>query len=201
MKTKNNMTISEVYHKSFLYTDKYDLGYLEHFYSDYLIECKGEINNFLEIGVCLGGSMKLWRAFFDKHVEVVGVDVQDLMKIEGCKIIKADAYSTDFVETIPNDHYDLIVDDGAHTFETWMKLIDLYYDKIPDGGRIVIEDIIAPYKAGKGANESQRELMKEAIREKGYSYMKIHDLTGKQKTPRMKELWKDLKIEIWELRK
>jgi hypothetical protein len=197
----NNKTIFDVYRQTQTYTDKYDLGYLQYFYSDYLKECKSEINNFLEIGVSLGGSMKLWRAFFDEQVEVVGVDVQELIRIEGCTIIKADAYCTDYVDTIPNDHYDLIVDDGEHTFEQWMKLIDLYFDKIPVGGRIIIEDVIPPFEAGKGANESQRELMKEAIRDKGYSYMQIHDLTGKQQTTKLQELWKDLGIEIWELRK
>lgn len=193
-----NLTLFDVYKQGDFYTDKYDLGYLQFFYNSYLQEYKPKVNAFLEIGVSLGGSMKLWRNFFESDVEIVGVDVREPLTIDGCKIIQADAYSRDFVDSIPDEHFDLIVDDGPHTYESWMSLIDLYYDKVPKGGRIIIEDVIPPFEMGRGADDMQKKSMMDAIFSRGFSEVKIHDMTGKQQTERLTDLWK-IGIEIWEI--
>ena len=57
---------------------------------------------------------------------------------------ESNAYSPDFVNnnfTKKNIKADIIIDDGAHTYESMMAYISLYLPLLKDDGILVIEDV------------------------------------------------------------
>ena len=131
-----------------------------------LLESKKETaQNVLEIGISLGGSIKLWNQFFP-NATVYGVEI--LSKLEVCQKYLADesqsetlwndlenndkikllypsnAYDADFVTTqlvAPGVKFDVILDDGTNSYEDMRRVIELYADLLTDNGVLIIEDI------------------------------------------------------------
>jgi cephalosporin hydroxylase len=99
----------------------------------------------LELGVFLGGSMRLWAGYFP-HALVYGIDVniyQNLCR-ELCpriRLIQADAYTSECASTFADQSIDIIIDDGPHTLESLCKVMDLYSRTIKPGGYLILEDI------------------------------------------------------------
>jgi hypothetical protein len=131
-----------------------------------LLESKKETaQHVLEIGVCLGGSIKLWNQFFT-NATVYGVDIlnkteicqnfladesrsetiwADLENNEKIKLLSpANAYDVDFVTTqfvTPGVKFDVILDDGSNSYGDMRTVIELYSDLLTDNGILIIEDI------------------------------------------------------------
>jgi hypothetical protein len=112
---------------------------------------KQTAKNVLEVGIYLGGSIKLWHDFFT-NATVHGLDISPLSKMwpEICnkeRIIlytSTDAYNTVFfTQNFLNKDvkYDILLDDGPHTLESMIKFIQLYSQLIADDGILVIEDV------------------------------------------------------------
>ena len=101
--------------------------------------------NLLEIGVQKGGSMLLWNHYFT-NAKIYGVDIIDYGSIEKTKglsnveVMVADAYNDSFAKMLPN--FDIIIDDGPHTYDSQVSAIKLYLPKLNDGGIMVIEDFL-----------------------------------------------------------
>jgi len=104
--------------------------------------------NLLEIGAYYGASAIIWDKYFPK-ANIIVVDIEERNSIENIKdrvdesrtkIVISDAYSMDFVNSLPM--LDVVNDDGPHTLESQIKCIELYYDKLKPGGIIIIEDIL-----------------------------------------------------------
>lgn len=95
----------------------------------------------LEIGVHEGGSLKMWREYFEGRV--VGVDIQLIVdKIEGVHLIQADA-SKEF-DKIPGT-FDVIIDDGSHFAHEQLASFYGLWDRVNPGGWYVVEDLFATY--------------------------------------------------------
>ena len=105
----------------------------------------------LEIGIYLGGSIKLWSDFF-QNANVYGLDCMNLQDgWEGIRhneeiqlLTSIDAYdepffSKEFLDT--NLQFDLVLDDGPHTLESMQKFIRMYSQILKEDGILVIEDI------------------------------------------------------------
>jgi cephalosporin hydroxylase len=127
-------------------TDKVALGYFDVFYDKLFSPRKETTRKVLEIGVWQGGSILLWRDFFiDAHV--YGVDIQSCEALDGQdRIVQhvADAYSTNYVDQYKKESFDIIIDDGPHTFESMVFFIQYYLPLVRSGGVLVLEDIINP---------------------------------------------------------
>lgn len=97
----------------------------------------------LEIGIYKGGSLALWSQIFAK-AEIVGVDIQDIIEpfarnlFENVQVLIQDAYNKP-----AEGMFDVIIDDGPHTFESFVSCIEVYLPKLNAGGVMVIEDIPA----------------------------------------------------------
>ena len=104
---KNDLDLVETYLNNNYDTDKYDLGYLEHFYSPIFTPYKNDKIKILEIGVRYGGSIELWRDFF-VNGDVYGIDNNDehIAYPDGCNIILGDAYDNTFVEQFKKEYFD-----------------------------------------------------------------------------------------------
>jgi predicted O-methyltransferase YrrM len=172
-------------------TDKYYLGYLEHFYSPIFTPYKNDKIKILEIGVRYGGSIELWRDFF-VNGDVYGIDNNDehIAYPDGCNVILGDAYDDTFVEQFKKEYFDIIVDDGPHTYQSFINVMEKYFDKIKVGGILIIEDIIRPLD-GMGVTPEQQEYLKTHAASLGYSKIKEYNMAGKQKTSDLLKKWED----------
>jgi SAM-dependent methyltransferase len=102
--------------------------------------------NICEIGIDIGGSIALWSKYFENG-NVIGIDINSIRldeqyKEENFNNVKYyinDAYDKEFIKSLPL--FDIIIDDGPHTFGTMLKFIQNYVDKLNPGGLMVIEDI------------------------------------------------------------
>jgi cephalosporin hydroxylase len=153
-------------------TDKHDLGYLEHFY-DHEFEQKPV--RLLEIGADRGGSIALWRDYFPDS-DIVAVDVNDFPD-HGARKIIADAYGDN--SFVKDNYFDIVIDDGPHTYESFVAVIENYHKKLKKGGTLIVEDIIV---------RDWVEPLKE-LAQKHYKQVEIADMTGKQKTPLLLNKW------------
>ena len=127
-------------------TDKYDLGYIHTFYSDLFTPRKESTKNILEIGTQYGGSVLLWRDYFLNATVFALDNIQcpNLINQERIIHIVGDAYSEDFVKRLPNNFYDIIIDDGPHTYESMVIFLTKYFPLVKSGGLMILEDIIDP---------------------------------------------------------
>jgi cephalosporin hydroxylase len=138
-------TLSETYKSKMFDTDKNTLHcYIDHVYSELFSEIQLSAKNVLEIGVDKGGSIFLWKEYF-LNADIAGIDIEDKREIfknnKELKIIKGNAYNKNFIDSIPENYFDLIIDDGPHTLESMISFLDGYQSKLNENGIIVVEDI------------------------------------------------------------
>jgi cephalosporin hydroxylase len=136
-------------------------------YEQLLSNKKYTAKNILEIGICTGGSIKLWKDYFVNAENIYGLDNKDeetLFKEVGYDLnihdvkdlwnhirdpkvsllTSSDAYDSTFVTNTfaeNNITFDVVVDDGPHTLESMIKCIDLYCPLLKDDGILIIEDV------------------------------------------------------------
>lgn len=133
-------------------TDKgYPKSYIDEFYEDKFSSLIDSEVTLVEIGVRSGASLKLWSEYFFK-ANIIGIDnLSDFndhqipinekwTSSEKVTFIDADAYLKETVDKI-NGKIDILIDDGPHTFESHVKLLELYIPKMNSDGMIIIEDI------------------------------------------------------------
>lgn len=125
-------------------TDKYSLGYIEAFYDRILTPRKSNVKNVLEIGIHRGLSLRLWHDYFTE-AEIFGIDINgcpNCANLGRVNVIHSDAYTDSTVQSLADIRFDLIIDDGPHTPESWYFFCDKYINLVKPGGIAVIEDII-----------------------------------------------------------
>jgi predicted O-methyltransferase YrrM len=176
-KTKN---ISDLFKLNQYNTDKYDLGYLDNFYDNVLEKYRNLPITILEIGVYRGGSIKLWKDYFHPETQIYAADINYFDHIPGTYSIIGDAYSKDQISKISDDYFDLIIDDGPHSFDSFVILMQRYFSKLKKDGILIIEDIIV---------SSWVEPLIELSQSLGYSSCEVIDMTGKQKTQELIDHW------------
>ena len=99
--------------------------------------------DFLEIGTSHGGSVLMWNDYFpNATIYTVDIDNKSLNALDNYPRIKkylTNAYDTEFAKTLPD--FDIMLDDGPHTLESFIQFIKIYLPKLKPGGMLVIEDI------------------------------------------------------------
>lgn len=166
-------------------TDKYDLGYIHEFYDHFFSKNKETVKNVLEIGIYYGRSIELWRNYFN-NATIYGVDVNYCSGLEHYdRIIQkiGDAYSFNLVNTFEKESFDIVIDDGPHTFDSMVFFILHYLDLVKPGGLLVLEDIINP---------NWTPLLLYVLNLKSpNSKVHVYDMRNKQKTEYLTNLWKN----------
>lgn len=166
-------------------TDKFDLGYVENIYDNLFKDRIEKTEKILEIGIQNGGSVIYWRDIF-KNAIVYGLDIHECLKIKNehnIKQIVGDAYTDSVCNFFDDESLDIIIDDGPHTMNSFLYLIDNYLKKIKINGLMVIEDII---------NTSWTPVLIDFLDKKSIkTKYTLHDMRFKQKTERLKNLWKN----------
>lgn len=171
------MNLHNMPHKE---SDKFSLGYVDAFYNDLFVPRKDSVTSVLEIGIYAGDSLRLWRDFFT-NATIYGMDIvpppmndslynpNSRIKIFG----GIDAYqqsSVDMVKELSPDGFDIVIDDGPHTFDTMVYFIQNYLPLVKSGGIMVLEDIIDPKWTPKFL-----EIIDPSV-----GNIVVHDMRGKQ---------------------
>jgi len=158
-------------------TDKNTVHSYLQLYQKLLEGKKDNAKNVLEVGICAGGSIKLWSDFF-KNANVYGLDIMDINYVwHGIrnkeKIIlhtSIDAYNNDFFTTNflnKNIKCDFMLDDGPHTLESMKKFINLYSQIMTEDGILIIEDI---------QSWEWIDILRKEVPEELKQFIKVYDL-------------------------
>jgi cephalosporin hydroxylase len=125
-------------------TDKNTIHSYLDTYENLFNKKKLEKINLLEVGIYNGGSIKLWSNYFINGT-IYGIDITSINEIfsENVKIFQnTDAYDQSFVDSyFKSTNFDILIDDGPHTFDTVVKFIELYLPLLSKNGIFIIEDI------------------------------------------------------------
>lgn len=104
----------------------------------------------VEIGVLNGGSLFMWRDFFDGNAEIIGVDLNPNAKKwekHGFKIFIGNQsdpnFWRDFFKKVGN--VDVVIDDGGHTNKQQVFTLLETIPNINDDGMLVVEDVHSSY--------------------------------------------------------
>jgi cephalosporin hydroxylase len=146
-------------------------------YQDLLISKKETAKNVLEVGICNGGSIKLWSEFFT-NATIYGLDIisidniwDELKNKSNIKLFSSyDAYdeNTFKVNFLDKDiKFDFMLDDGPHTLESMETFIKLYSQLMTDNGILIIEDV---------QNYDWIDSLRLAVPDNLYKYVKVYDL-------------------------
>jgi len=93
-----------------------------------------------------GASLRAWRDYFP-NAQIFGADIdsQILFSEERIKTFHVDQTVQESVEKmwqkISIEEFDIIIDDGLHTFDAGISLFEASFSKLRGGGIYVIEDI------------------------------------------------------------
>lgn len=106
----------------------------------------------VEIGVLNGGSLFMWRNFFDGNAKIIGVDLNPNAKKwekHGFKIFIGNQsdpnFWRDFFKEVGN--VDIVIDDGGHTNKQQIFTLLETIPNINDNGILVVEDVHSSYMA------------------------------------------------------
>lgn len=132
------------------YTDKDTVHDYLDTYEAFFNKKKYQKINILEIGIREGGSIQLWRDYFENG-QVYGIDISPSNEIIVKSIINDDritlftgvnAYDDNFVKNNVSDiKFDYMIDDGPHTLESMIYFVQQYSNLLKDDGVLIVEDV------------------------------------------------------------
>jgi cephalosporin hydroxylase len=123
---------------------------IRHFYADFYEESLKDtkIENLLEIGIEYGGSLRAWSALFPES-KIFGADINKDYLFEESNIKTFYTNQLDKVELnnffnqIKDKKFDVIIDDGLHTYEANINTFEILFPLLDQkNGIYFIEDII-----------------------------------------------------------
>jgi hypothetical protein len=133
-------------------TDKgHPKSYIDKFYEDFFKKFRDNNNTIVEIGVRSGASLKLWREYFSEDSKIYGLDNlydknehsvpinNEWISGKNVEYIVGDAYTEEIANKFEN--ITILIDDGPHSPDSHVRLLEFYSDKIEKGGVIIIEDV------------------------------------------------------------
>ena len=112
-----------------------------HTYSELFEEFKEEKINIVEIGIYLGGSIRLFEDWFtkatirgyDKTFDNIRVPFKSEKILKDCRNFAPDEFK-DFPPHI-------IIDDASHIVEDQLWTVEICYPQLVEGGILIIEDV------------------------------------------------------------
>ncbi len=126
-------------------TDKLPHGYIPYYEKHFLTK----IRSLLEIGCCMGASLRMWDEYFGKDTDIHTIDLfkdHDHASIrsirrEGYIPHQGDQSDVRFLNSIQNS-FDIIIDDGSHNSDHQLiSFLNLFINKLNSGGMYVVEDL------------------------------------------------------------
>ena len=149
---KKDKTLLELCKENRYVTDKFYFfnkthSYIENIYEELFSPIRSTATNVLEIGMHPGGTHLLWADYFDNAV-ITGIDIdftRDIQVKDNILQIVGDAYSDQVANSLRDEFYDVIIDDGIHTLDCAKKFLSKYITKLKKKDSVLIlEDIQDP---------------------------------------------------------
>jgi hypothetical protein len=139
-------------------TDDRTLFKMDHYldiYDRLLAGWQGRSVSFLEIGVYRGGSLRMWRDFFDPEARLTFLDIDPACKaleLPGTEIRIGDQADPVFLAQVARDRgpFDMIVDDGGHKMHQQIGSFRALWPHLADRGLYIVEDTHTSYWPGFG---------------------------------------------------
>jgi hypothetical protein len=106
----------------------------------------------LEIGVSRGGSLELWRKYFEPTARIVGIDVDvtctQRVDPENAIVIGDQADPAVLASAIARlGALDIVIDDGSHFGRDQIASFEYLYPRLSDRGIYICEDLLYSYCA------------------------------------------------------
>ena len=101
--------------------------------------------SFMEIGLAYGLSVAMWEDYFGSDCTLTGVDIDlvfDTAAFPRWDFIQADATTQDFVDSLGNQRFDVVIDDASHDPQAQIATLGLLRPRMNPGGLYIIEDIL-----------------------------------------------------------
>jgi hypothetical protein len=144
--------------KSFLKSPLYSTKFEKYFeiYENLFRKYVNKKITFVEVGVAMGGSLFMWRNYFGKKANIIGIDLNpEAKKLSkfGFNIVIGDQSDKIFWKNFYSKigKIDILLDDGGHTNIQQISTLANSVNNINDGGMIVVEDTQTSYMK-KGFN-------------------------------------------------
>ncbi len=104
----------------------------------------------MEIGVFRGGSMQMWKDYFGKGAQIIGVDIEEKTKSfeeEQIHIEIGSQADRDFLRRLKSKYprIDILIDDGGHTMEQQITTFEEMFCHISMDGVYLCEDLHTSY--------------------------------------------------------
>jgi predicted O-methyltransferase YrrM len=143
-------------------TDKNTLHSYVQIYEELFEQFKHKKGNLLEIGVRFGGSSLLWHDYLPEfnlylidNENIIDQKIIGNLSCSRYNLYIKNAYSKKTVKALSGDcldKFDIIIDDGPHTLESHIFVIENYFNLLKENGILIIEDVI--YENLQELNES-----------------------------------------------
>lgn len=178
------MSLEKCFRETNNNTDKFNLGYISEFYEPLFSNIQTTVKKVLEIGIYQGESIRLWKDYF-LNADIYCTDINRCPRIENIDRIKpiyGNAYDLNFVSNFEKNSFDVVIDDGPHTYESMQFFLSNYLDLVKKGGYCILEDII---------DRSWTPSLIDIIKHRTDIKFTVYDMRLKQKTQNLLEDWKN----------
>ncbi len=122
-----------------------DHSYIQQYYCKKFTPLKNTPIIMLEIGIYKSQSLRLWKEWFtNSFIYCMDVDqtfVEKANTIPNVKAFNLNAFDKPALNLFNDGFFDVIIEDGPHTFETQRFAVANWSKKLKKGGTLIIEDI------------------------------------------------------------
>ncbi len=119
-------------------------------YDRYFSMYRNKNVRFLEIGVCNGGTLQMWRKYFGDDAIVYGIDIDtNCMKFDGIhrRVRIGSQDDSTFLRAVIEEMggVDIVLDDGSHQMNHIKSSIKYLFPHLREGGIYMVEDLHTSY--------------------------------------------------------
>ena len=160
--TYKNTDIYKYFKKSKYLSSKHK-NYFQ-IYESLFLKYRNRKITMVEIGILSGGSLFMWRKFFGKKANIIGIEYNPKAKEfekYGFKIEIGDQSDDQFWKNffMKYGKVDIIIDDGGHTNFQQIKTTVNCIPFIKDNGMLVVEDVHTSYMKKRFNNPSKNSFI------------------------------------------
>lgn len=189
--------------EAFFFTQKHNtmskwLHYFEA-YDRFFAKYRGRDITILEIGVFQGGSLQMWKNYFQStqnKVTVYGIDIDPRCKYleeDNIKILIGSQEDRNFLRQVKEQigKVDILIDDGGHTMKQQIVTMEELFDLVDDEGIYLCEDLHTSYMEeyeGKYKGDTFIEYSKNLIDALHSQYITTGQIKNNTYTSRIKSI-------------
>lgn len=128
------------------------LHYLD-IYERHFSAYRGKPVRMLEIGVCKGGSLQMWRDYFGPDAVIFGIDLDPTCATRADppnQVRIGSQADPEFLQTVVAEMGapDIVLDDGSHKSKHQIASFETLFPLLREGGTYVVEDVHTSYWPG-----------------------------------------------------